>query len=231
MSSIEDIKKTVGYRAADMVENGNIVGLGTGSTAYFAIKRLGQRVKKENLKIHGIPTSISSEKLALKENIPLADLSEYKVVDITIDGADEVDPMKNLIKGLGGALLREKIVASSTLKEIIIVDETKLVRTLGEKAPLPVEVIKFGWKRTAERIADIGLQPIIRMKNDGPFITDEGNYILDCHLNEESLAPLEISSKLGNIVGVIENGFFGGMTDTVIVGKSDGKIEMMESQL
>jgi len=220
--ALDDLKRQAGYAGADMVKPGMVVGLGTGSTARFAIERLGKLVK-EGLNIKGIPTSIESEMLALSVGIPLTTLEQDPKVDITLDGADEVDPEFNLIKGLGGALLREKMVAYATECEVILVDSTKLVPKLGSKGPLPVEVVKFEHAHTARLLSELGCDPELRKvkgKTD-PYVTDNGNYIYDC-----KFAPFSGARQLGecirNIPGVVESGLFIDLTDVVICASAKG---------
>jgi len=217
----EELKKIVGESAADMVEDGMVVGLGTGSTAKYAILRLGTRMREEGIKIVGISTSKASSDLAKKEGIPLSTLDEYQVIDLTIDGADEVDPELNLIKGMGGALLWEKIVASCTKREVIIVDDSKMVDVLGTRSPLPVEVLRFGWKKVQKSMKLQGCDPVLRLRDGKPFITDGGNYILDCRF-AEILNPKTLEIEINNIPGVIENGLFLDIADTIVVGSKDG---------
>jgi ribose 5-phosphate isomerase A len=219
---IEKAKKLAGERAADLVESGQVVGLGTGSTAYFAIMRLAERVSS-GLEIRGIPTSEASATLARDNNIPLISFSDTVSIDITIDGADEVDAAFNLIKGGGGALLREKIVAGATQKQIIVADESKLKKTLGA-FPLPVEVTRFGWEATTSHITELGCTPEIRIADGSPFVTDNGNFILDCPFPEIA-NPADLETALRSIPGVVECGLFVDLTDRVIIGKNDGTIE------
>ncbi|WP_408873818.1 ribose-5-phosphate isomerase RpiA [Gluconobacter roseus] len=216
-------KRTAAREAADMVKSGMVVGLGTGSTAAYMIERLGERVK-EGLEIFGIPTSDDSEDKALKAGIPLTDFGAHRRIDIAIDGADEVQRGSlNLIKGLGGALLREKIVAQAAKRFVVIVDGTKPVDLLGERAPVPVEVISFGWECTAERLAACGARGVKpRTDRAGSlFVTDTGNMILDCHfgLIEE---PEKLAEKIDRIVGVVEHGMFLNMASEVLVATPDG---------
>jgi ribose 5-phosphate isomerase A len=215
-------KQLAGERAAQYVEDGMVVGLGTGSTAFFAIQKLGQRVS-EGLNIFGIPTSEQSHCQAESENIPLTNFDQVQTIDLTIDGADELDANFNLIKGGGGALLREKIVASLSKKEIIVADETKWVEHLGA-FPLPVEIIQFGWRATKRRLNDLGCQPILRTNNETPFITDNGNYILDCDFGKIDNPPA-LESEINAICGVVECGLFINLAQHVIIGKTDGTIE------
>ena len=222
---MEKLKKIAAHHAVSYVEDGMVIGLGTGSTTAYAIKKLGEMVKN-GLKIIGIPTSIATENMAKKVGIPIASLNEYPHVDITIDGADQVDANLNLIKGGGGALLREKMVASCSKKEIIIVDESKIVEKFS--FPLPVEVVKFGWKSTAKKIERLGLMPSLRKD----FVTDNGNYILDCKYNEIENAK-EMERKINNIPGVVENGLFIDPATEIIVGTPQGarRIRVNNSRL
>lgn len=215
-------KKVSGERATEYVKNGMVVGLGTGSTAYFAIRKLGSLVRK-GLKIYGIPTSENSRLLALEEGIPLKSFSEVTHIDITIDGADEVDPEFNLTKGGGGALLREKIVAGASITEIIVIDEAKLKDRLGQ-FPLPVEITPFGWNITKQKIEDLGCPTQLRIKENLPFETDNGNYILDCTFGCIN-NPTALEINLITICGVVECGLFIGLTDHIIIGKNDGTVK------
>ncbi len=216
-------KKMAGERAVEYVDNDMIVGLGTGSTAYFAIVRLADRIRQEGLRIQCIPTSERSATLARELEVPLTSFAETHAVDVTIDGADEVDPAFNLIKGGGGALLREKFVASASRVELIIVDETKLKRRLGA-FPLPVEVVPFGWQLTQRRLRDFGCDAKFRSSDRGPFVTDNGNYILDCSFGVIEDPPALEREILGTC-GVVECGLFTGLATRIIIGKSDGGLE------
>lgn len=215
------LKKQAGEKAAEYVKDGMVVGLGTGSTVEWTIKKLSEQVKG-GMEIIGIPTSIRSEKLAKELGIPLSTLLEHPGIDLTIDGADEVDPNLNLIKGMGGALTREKIVADNSKKEIIVVDESKMVEVLGTKSPLPVEVIPFAWNCVKRSIAGLGAKPVLRvLENDKIYYTDNQNYVLDCRF-EKIANPNEIEEKINNIPGVIENGLFLNLTDMVIIASRQG---------
>ncbi|RLF47475.1 MAG: ribose 5-phosphate isomerase A [Thermoplasmata archaeon] len=218
---MEELKRKAAYEAVKEIRDGMIVGLGTGSTTKYAILKLGEMVKN-GLDIVGIATSLESERIAREAGIKVADINDYESIDVTIDGADQVDNNLNLIKGGGGALLREKIVASCSKREIIVVDESKIVSSFS--FPLPVEVVKFGWKRTAEKLAKLNFKPHIRHG----FVTDNGNYILDCEYDKlENVEEME--AEINNLPGVVENGLFIGLTSEVIVGKKDG-IEIMRKK-
>lgn len=216
-------KQLSAERAAECVEDGMVVGLGTGTTAFFAIQKLGQRVSS-GLAMRGIPTSEQSRKQAESENIPLIGFDAVTRIDLTIDGADELDPHFNLIKGGGGALLREKIVASLSDREIIVADESKAVAHLGA-FPLPVEVIPFGWQVVQRLLADLSCHPALRRTQDAaPYLTDNGNYILDCDFGRIDDPPA-LEAKINAIYGVVECGLFIDMTDHIIIGKTDGTLE------
>ena len=217
-------KEAAALAAVKLVRDGDIVGLGTGSTAAYAIRFLGQRVQA-GLKIRGIPTSIHTQEAAASLGIPLTTLDEFQKIDITIDGADEVDPKLRLIKGGGGALLREKIVASASRNLVIIADSSKRVSMLG-KFPVPVEVIKFAEAVVANKIAAFGAEVVVRGASSGrPFITDEGNHILDCNFGQIPDPPA-LARKLENTPGVVEHGLFIGMASAVLIGEGDQVIEM-----
>lgn len=216
---VEQLKQIAGEQAAERVSDGAVVGLGTGSTVKYTILKLGERVRA-GMDIVGIPTSESTARLARQVGIKLAALEDYDSIDITIDGADEVDSNFNLIKGGGGALLREKMIAYYSTYELIVVDERKVKTELGA-FPLPIEVVQFGYKRTMRRLADLGCVPELRHINNEVFITDNGNYIIDCKFGAIK-EPSELESKLNMIPGVVENGLFIGLADEVIVGTKKG---------
>ena len=216
-------KKAAGERATEYVAHDMVVGLGTGSTAYFAIVRLAERIREEELRVRCIATSERSATLAREMDIPLTSFAEVLHVDLTIDGADEVDPAFNLIKGGGGALLREKFVASASATELIIVDEGKLKQRLGA-FPLPVEVVPFGWQLTRQRLQALGCEARFRSSDNGPFLTDNGNYILDCSFGAIEDPPA-LERRIVTTCGVVECGIFAGLATRIIVGKSDGSVE------
>jgi len=215
-----NLKQIAGEKAVEYVKDGMVVGLGTGSTVFYAIKKISEGVKN-GLDIIGIPTSVETEKLAKQIGIQLSTLEEHPVIDVTIDGADEIDKKLNLIKGMGGALLREKIVASASKKEVIVADDSKLVDMLGTRTPLPVEVARFGWSYAAKKISELGCNVGLRKKNGEVFITDNGNYILDCKFHQID-KPKEMEQKINLIPGVLENGLFIGLADVAVVAGEDG---------
>lgn len=218
-------KKLAAAKAVSYIRSGMTIGLGTGSTAYWAIQGIGEEVKN-GLSVRAIATSIQSESLARELNIPIVPFSEIDHLDVTIDGADEVDEQLNLIKGGGGALLREKIVASATRFYIIIVDESKLVRQLG-KFPLPVEVVPFWWDLTFRRLVELGGAPRMRMAGDAPFLTDNQHYILDTTFGLIG-DPAALHEQVSGITGVMEDGFFIDMADIVIAGLAGGDTRILE---
>jgi len=222
LSERDRLKQASAQRAIEYVEDGMVVGLGTGSTAYFVVEGLGARVA-QGLKIVGIPTSERTATQARGLKIPLATFAEYSRIDLTIDGADEVERgTLNLIKGLGGALLREKIVATAGDRLIIVVDEEKLVNKLGDHTPVPVEVTQFGWQATAAKLTKLGAEPVLRhAAEDHAFITDGGNYILDCRFGKIADAA-KLEREIGMTVGVVESGLFIGRSTAVIVAARGG---------
>jgi ribose 5-phosphate isomerase A len=220
-----DQEKEAAARASlRFIQAGQVVGLGSGSTATHFIKLLGEEVRK-GLRIRGIPTSVHSRELAQSLGIPLTTLDECQEIAVTVDGADEVDPQLRLIKGGGGALLREKIVASATRQEIIVVDASKQVAKLG-KFPLPVEVIRFAQALVAKRITALGARVELRtLPNGEPFVTDENNHILDCHFGEID-DPDRLARQLSDMPGVVEHGLFIGMASIVLVARGSEIVEL-----
>ncbi|HTQ26811.1 MAG TPA: ribose-5-phosphate isomerase RpiA [Puia sp.] len=219
-------KKNAADAAVNFVSSGMIVGLGTGSTAYWAIEKIGERMRQEGLQIKAIATSKRSEEQARSLNIPIYSFADIDEIDITIDGADESDAAFNLIKGGGGALLREKIVASNSKQLIVIADETKLVKHLG-KFPLPVEIALFGWEKTFKKLKALGCTPHLRMDKQQPYLTDNGNYIIDCAFNEISNPP-ELHEQINRIVGVMENGLFINLAKKLVIAYMDGTTKVFE---
>ena len=204
--------------ACDYVKDGMIVGLGTGTTAEFAVRKIGNLVR-DGLSIRGIPTSNRTKEVAEAEGIPLIDFSESMFIDLTIDGADEIDGNLNMIKGGGAALLQEKIVASVSRAEIIVVNRTKLVDQLGV-FPLPVEVIPFGWQVVFNQLESLHGNPDLRLNNGKPLVTDQGNYIIDCHFRKIK-NPKLLEHQLNMIPGVVENGLFINLCTKMII--ADGE--------
>lgn len=220
-------KKTAGEKAAEFVKDDMIVGLGTGSTVYYTIKKLGEMVAN-GLKIKGVSTSISTTKIAKELGIPLISLNETDYIDVTIDGADEVDNSLNGIKGGGGALLYEKLVAISSNKVIWVVDSSKRVNMLG-RFPLPVEVVPFAYRHVLNKLETMNFNPKVRMKNNSYFKTDEQNYIIDLNLNKiENLH--ELQNLLDSFSGIVEHGLFIDIADTLIVG-SENFVEVINRNL
>jgi ribose 5-phosphate isomerase A len=222
ISTLDLEKQIAGRAAAELVEPETIVGLGSGSTATWAIRFLGDRVRS-GLKIVGIPTSQNTKRLAEQLGIPLATLEQHPQIDIDIDGADEIDPQLNLIKGGGGALLREKIIASASRRFIVVGDSSKQVAHLG-RFPLPVEVIPFAESVISKRIAALGATISLR-GGTNPFVTDEGHHILDCTFGEIA-DPAAMADQLKSIPGVVEHGLFIGMAEMALIGK-DGKVAQL----
>jgi len=216
------MKQIVADAAVKEVEDGMIIGLGSGSTAALMIKSLAKSIRSGKLKnIRGVPTSFQSEVLALELEIPLIDFASVTHIDLAIDGADEVDPYFQLIKGGGACHVREKLVASKANKLLIVVDETKLVKNLNLVFPLPVEVLPSAWKQVKDTILEMGGDSTLRMaaKKAGPVVTDQGNLILDVLFNEGIRDPKDLETLINNIPGVLENGLFVDLTDKVLVGK------------
>jgi ribose 5-phosphate isomerase A len=222
MDPLEQFKQAAAETAAALVEDGMIVGLGTGSTAKLAVEAIGKRVQ-QGLRIIGIPTSEFTGRQASSVGIQVSSLGEHPEVDMTIDGADEIlRGSLDLVKGHGGALLREKVVASASRRLIIIADETKLVDQLGTHFALPVEVVQFGWQSAERKLQHLGAQTVLRKgADDKPFVTDGGNFIVDCTFNPIR-SPAELDQQLNSVVGVVEHGLFLNMTSRAIVAGKDG---------
>ncbi len=233
LSPIDRAKFVAAKRAAQEVRSGMKVGLGTGSTAAWLVQCLGEMVAHDGLSIQGVPTSSRTAALAKDVGIEVISLDEAKTLDLTIDGADEFDTQMNLIKGGGGALLQEKIVATASERMIVIADAAKRVDTLGAY-PLPIEVIPFGWQTTKALVEEtligmdvLGRTTSLRMNGEAPYVTDEGNYILDLHLNRIGDGR-QLSLVMNQIPGVVENGLFIDICDVVIVGHGDGRVQMID---
>lgn len=233
LSPIDKAKFVAAKKATEYVKSGMKVGLGTGSTAAWLVQCLGELVRDEGLRIKGVPTSSRTALLAREVGIEVISLDEAKWLDLTIDGTDEYDNNLNLIKGGGGAHLQEKIVATASDQMIVIADPTKRVETLGA-FPLPVEVIPFGWQTTKTLIEEtligmdvLGQTTSLRMNGDAPYVSDEGNHILDLHLNRIGNAR-QLSLVLNQIPGVVENGLFIDICDIVIIGHGDGRVEVKD---
>ncbi len=232
LSPIDRAKRAAARRAAEFIEDGMRVGLGTGSTAAFMVARLGERVRETGLRVTAVPTSNRTAAMAKEEGIRVVTLEEAGWLDLTIDGADEFDPDFALIKGGGGAHLQEKIVATASDRMIVIADAAKGVAQLGA-FPLPVEVIRFGWQATQRLLAellegqDVLGREITLRGGDKPFVTDEGNFILDLHLKRIG-NPGTLALALNQVPGVVENGLFMDICDVVVVGHGDGRIEIRD---
>lgn len=229
LSPIDTAKFVAAKRAVEFVEDGMKLGLGTGSTAAWMVRILGDMVREEGLNIVGVPTSTRTAELARQQGIKVVSLDEAKWLDLTIDGADEFDPELNLIKGGGGALLQEKIVATASDQMIVISDVSKQVDALGS-FPLPVEVIPFGWQTTKALVEEtlvsmdvLGRHSTLRMNGDAAYVTDEGNHIIDLHLQRIGNAR-QLALVLNQIPGVVENGLFIDICDKVIIGHGDGRV-------
>lgn len=220
---IASLKQQAAEAALEYVESGMVVGLGHGSTAVLAVRRIGELLVAGQLRyILGVPCSLYMETEARRLGIPLTSLEEYPVLDLTIDGADEVDPNLDLIKGGGGALLREKIVAQASRREIIIVDESKLSPCLGTQWPVPVEVISFGWPSQAAYLESLGARVTVRQGDNGtPFKTDQGNRILDCNFGPIP-EPDQLAARLNQRTGIVEHGLFLGLASDVLVAGRGG---------
>jgi len=223
MVDVADLKRQAAERAVAYVESGMVVGLGEGSTAAFAVRRIAQLLEEGKLRdILGVPCSRKVEAEARGLGIPLTTLNEHPVIDLTIDGADEVDPDLNMIKGGGGALLREKIVAQASRREIIAVDESKLSPALGTHWPVPVEVVPFGWRTQAAFLESLGAEPVLRLADDGtPFETDQGNLILDCDFGPIP-DPAQLALRLKARSGIVEHGLFLELATEVVVAGEVG---------
>ena len=224
MTETGPLKRAAALRALDEVSEGMVLGLGTGSTVAHFLVGLAEYLRVGRLKeIVGVPTSLWTADRCRDLGIPLTSLASHPILDLTVDGTDEVDPSVNLIKGLGGALLREKMVAQAALRMVIIADQTKIVRRLGERAPLPVEVVQFGWEVHQHAFHEMGAHPSLRTRADGqPLITDNGNYIIDCQFPGGIEDPKAVEAELAARAGVVETGLFLEMAEKVYVADIGG---------
>ncbi len=221
---MEELKRAVAKEALKFIEDDMVVGLGTGSTTAYFIEYLGKLIMEEELEdVYGVPTSHQSRLLAIENGIPVVSLDEVDAIDIAVDGADEVDPSLNLIKGRGAALTMEKIIEYRAGTFLVLVDESKIVGRLGQRMPVPIEVIPAAWRAIAEEIEVFNAEAELRMaaKKDGPIVTDNGNFILDARFHRIE-DPLDLEIELNNIPGVVENGIFADIADVVLVGTKDG---------
>ncbi len=226
MNEIEQLKRQAAEKAVEYVRDGMVLGLGTGSTTAYAIQRIGERVQAGELKnIVGIPSSEKTARQALELGIHLTTFEQHPVIDLTIDGADEVDPQLNLIKGGGGALLREKVLAQNSKQVIIIVDESKLSPQLGSKWPLPVEVLPFAWQPAARFLESLGAKVTLRQDQQHIFETDQGNFILDCRFGPIE-NPEDLERRIKSRAGILEHGLFLGLAHRVIVAGKNGVQEL-----
>jgi len=224
VTGAETLKRAAGIEAAGLVEAGMRIGLGTGSTVAHFLLFLSERINRGGLRnVLGVPTSLWTAQRARDLGIPLTSLAEHPFLDLTVDGADEVDPNMDLIKGLGSALLREKMVAQASSRLAIIADDGKVVDRLGQISPVPVEVVQFGWEVHEKFLKAQGARPVIRQRDDGqPLTTDNGNYIIDCHFPDGIADPQALDAALAARAGIVESGLFLGMATEVIIGAQDG---------
>jgi len=223
LSHQDEWKLAAAEAAARLVEDGMVIGLGTGTTAMFFVRSLARRIAGERLRIAGIPTSEVTAALARDLGIPLTTFAEHMEIDLTFDGADEVEiETLYLIKGRGGALLREKIVAAASKQLVVVVDETKIVQRLGSLVAIPVEVVQFGWQVTARKLKDLGGNPSMRLDaHEKPYVTDGGNFIIDCAFGPME-KPKDIAHHLDHVIGGVEHGLFLKFVQQVFVGGRDG---------
>ncbi|GAB1429603.1 ribose-5-phosphate isomerase RpiA [Ignavibacteria bacterium] len=223
MNKSEELKRLAAVAAVEEIKSGMTLGLGTGSTANYAIEEIGKRIAAGMLSdIHGIPSSVRTENLARAVGIPLLTFDDCQTLDLTIDGADEIDPLLRLIKGGGGALLREKVLAQASARFIVIADESKISDALGEKWALPVEVVPFAWKAEVRFIETLGAKTKLRVSAGGPpILTDQRNFLLDCDFGRMN-NPDEIAARLSSRAGIVEHGLFIGLASQAIIAGTDG---------
>lgn len=220
----DDLKAAVGRAAAALVEDGMTLGLGTGSTTAFALHRIGERIRDDGLRVRGVPTSFSAERLARAAGIPLTTLDETPDLDLALDGADEVDPDLNLVKGRGGAMTRERIVAAAARRFVVLVDEAKRVDRLGTKMPVPVEVVPMAVEPVTRALARLGARAVVREGGgkDGPVVTDQGLWILDAHVDGGLADAAAFASAVKALPGVLDHGLFVGLATTVLAASPGG---------
>jgi ribose 5-phosphate isomerase A len=222
-------KRAAGRRAAEFVADGMNVGLGTGSTVFYTLERIAERISAESLAIRGVPTSLDTEEKARALGIPLVGFDAVEVLDLTIDGADEIDGNFQMIKGGGGALLREKVVAAASRREVIVVGREKVVKRLGLRFLLPIEVIPFARPNVARWLETLGAQANLRMGAEGAvYRTDNGNEILDCRFSDGIPDPAELERRLAAIPGIVESGLFVDLCQVLVIGAEDGSVEVRE---
>ena len=227
---MSEAKKAAGEAAAGLAESGMRLGLGTGSTTAFAIEALGRRVREEGLDVVGTPTSFAAERLARQHGVPLRTLDELEMLDLAFDGADEVDPALNLIKGRGAAHTREKVVASLAEEFVVLIDPSKLVERLGSEKPVPVEVLPMAEAPVRRALERLGARPVLRMgqAKDGPVVSDQGFWILDAHFDGGIDDPAALDRVLLALPGVLDHGLFLGLATRVLIGEPDGSVRVVE---
>lgn len=221
-------KEAAGRAAAEHVRDGWTVGLGTGSTVHFTLERLAERIRHERLAVRGVPTSVATEREARELGIPMIVLDDVATIDLTIDGADEIDQRFDMIKGGGAALLREKVVASLSRRELIVVDRSKCVERLGRAFPLPVEVVPFARAVVARRIEALGAECTQRVRSGQPVVTDNGNHVLDCRFRDGIADARALERTLDEIPGLVESGLFVGLAHALLVGDENGTVQLRE---
>ncbi|MDX1547862.1 MAG: ribose 5-phosphate isomerase A [Rhodothermales bacterium] len=224
---MSDAKRAAGEAAAALAENGMRLGLGTGSTTAYAIEALGRRVREDGLRVVGTPTSFAAERLARQHGIPLRTLDELEALDLALDGADEVDPALDLIKGRGAAHTREKVVAAQAARFVVLADPSKLVARLGTAKPVPVEVLPMAAAPVRRALERLGARPVLRMgtAKDGPVVTDQGFWILDAHFEGGIDDPPALGRAIKMLPGVLDHGLFLGMASAVLIGRDDGTVD------
>lgn len=226
-----DPKETAGRKAAEFVEDGMLLGLGTGSTVYHTLVRLAERIRDERLRVRGVPTSNDTHAKAERLGIPLVTLDSVDALDLTIDGADEIDPRFDMIKGGGGALLREKVVASISRREVIVVGRSKVVTRLGTTFALPVEVVPFALSTVERALRRLDCVPSLRMREGRAYTTDNGNSILDCRFAHGITQAAELEASIARIPGAVESGLFVGLAHALVIGEDDGRVEVRHKNL